>query len=311
MYDKIRFWVNWTMDSPDVVKTLENAIEHINRETGETYISGYLYGMKIIVNMRGMSITGSLARCLYPNNVYPVDRHTVASAIEKLSDTLCCNIGEAMITELEFGCVYLMSHPVEDYLIRLGTMPRLQRYAFTPYTLYYKSKGKSPSRQYIFYDKKAEAMTSGKVLPERYDKCNMLKYEMRLRGSLHKRLNEPELFASKLSDRTVYSKLMKKYQESYFSISKSSPEIVAGIHNINTVSDAKNVLMARLLYTGGDGLVERYIDELKNNNTFSDRKYYSRLKKELLKLKGEIYPLESDKLIKELDNEINNVGAYI
>lgn len=60
----------------------------------------------------------------------------------------------------------------------------------------------------------------------------------------------------------------------------------------------------------GGGVVEDYIRELKEASVFKDKKYYSRLKKELQGVATKSDFTEDDDLIKELDDEVKNCGAY-
>lgn len=77
-----------------------------------------------------------------------------------------------------------MAHPVENYLSKLGDMPKLLRYHFDVGTLYYKPKGKQQLKVFAFYDKKADAVAKNMALPVGFDEANLLKYEMRLNRRL-------------------------------------------------------------------------------------------------------------------------------
>ena len=142
MYDKLKLWAARTRDTPDITKFLDRAKEQIDHDTGEITTFGSLEGLKISIFTGGISIIGSLSKYLYPNNIYPLDRHSTAEAVEKLSDNLHLNISDAKVTGLEFGTQFVMRHKPEDYLRRLGDMPRLQRYHFDVGTLYYKPRGR-------------------------------------------------------------------------------------------------------------------------------------------------------------------------
>ena len=58
-------------------------------------------------------------------------------------------------------------------------------------------------------------------------------------------------------------------------------------------------------------LKHREQEELKEAKTFVDRKNYTRLKKKIQDIATKAEISVSDELIKELDNEIKNVGAYV
>lgn len=311
MYDKVKIWATRTRATPDVGKFLDNAKDQIDHATGEVITFGSLDGLKVSIFTGGISIIGSLSKYLYPNNIYPLDRHSTAEAVEKLSDSLHLNISDAKITGLEFGTQFVMRHKPEDYLKKMGDMPRLQRYHFEAGTLYYKPKGKQQLKVFIFYDKKADAEVKGMRLPFGFADANLLKYEMRFNQRLPQQIGVPEVTASTLSDKDFYRQMVKRYQASYFSISKQNQVKTNVMSEIKTVSDAFDVLVARLINQSDQTQIAEFIEELKGERVFEDRKNYTRLKKKIQEVLTKAEISVSDELIKELDNEIKNVGAYV
>ena len=81
--------------------------------------------------------------------------------------------------------------------------------------------------------------------------------------------------------------------------------------NIKTVKDAQEVLMALLINQGDQEQIKAYIDSLKEAKVFEDRKNYTRLKNKIKEISNKAGLIMPDDLIKELDNEIKNTGAYI
>ena len=311
MYDKVKLWTARTRETPDVSKFLDRAKDQIDHETGEVCTFGSLEGLKVSIYTGGISIIGSLAKYLYPNNIYPLDRHTTAQAIEKLSDSLHINLNDAKVTGLEFGTQFVMAHPVENYLSKLGDMPKLLRYHFDVGTLYYKHKGKQQLKVFAFYDKKADAVAKNMALPVGFDEANLLKYEMRLNRRLPQQLGVSEVTASTLSENLFYQLLMKRYQDSYFSISKNNQIKTDVMDEIKTVSDAFYVFVARLMTQSDPTQITDFLEELKDAKVFDDRKCYSRLKKKIQDVSTKAVLKISNELIKELDDDIKNIGAYI
>lgn len=310
MYDKLKIWAARTRATPDIGKFLDNAKDQIDHATGEIRTFGSLDGLKVSVFTGGISIIGSLSKYLYSNNIYPLDRHSTAEAVEKLSDNLHLNISDAKITGLEFGSQFVMRHKPENYLRKLGEMPRLQRYHFEVGTLYYKPRGKQQPKVFVFYDKKADAVAKGMTLPDGLSDANLLKYEMRFNQRLPQQLGVPEVTALTLSDKEFYRQMVRRYQDCYFSISKQNQVKTNIMNEIKTVSDAYDVLVARLINQSDQTLITAYLEELKEAKTFEDRKSYTRLKKKIQDVAAKA-ELGSDELVKELDNEIKNVGAYV
>lgn len=212
---------------------------------------------------------------------------------------------------MEFGTQFVMRHNPEDYLRRLGDMPRLQRYHFDVGTLYYKPKGKQQPKVFVFYDKKADAAVKGMTLPDGFNDANLLKYEMRYNQRLPQQLGVSEVTASTLSEKEFYRQMVKRYQDCYFSISKQNQVKTNIMSEIKTVSDAFNVLVARLINQSDQTQITAFLEELKEARTFEDRKCYTRLKKKIQDVATKAEISVSDELIKELDNEVKNVGAYV
>lgn len=311
MYDKLNLFVQRTSDTPDISCYLNNAKEQTDLDTGEVCTFGNIEGLKVGLFYGGYSIIGSLAKYLYPNNIYPLDRHTTAQAIEKLSDTIHLDIAEASVTGLEFGTQFVMKKPPEEYLRKLGDAPRLQRCHFDVGTLYYKSKGKQQPKTLCFYDKRADAKAKNMLLPAGLENANLLKYEIRLKNRLPFQIGVPEVKASTLSERNFYRILMQMYQYNYFSISKSKQLKTEVMGEIRSVSDAVNVLFARLINQSDNDQISEYLDELKQERVFKDTKYYTRLKNKLQDIATKANITISDEDMRELDDAIRNCGAYI
>lgn len=311
MYDKVKLWTVRTRATPDVSKFLDRAKDQIDHETGEVCTFGSLEGLKVSIYTGGISIVGSLAKYLYPNNIYPLDRHSTAQTIEKLSDSLHIRLDGAKVTSLEFGTQFVMAHPVESYLSKLGDMPKLMRYHFDVGTLYYKPKGKQQPKIFAFYDKKADAAAKCMTLPDGFTDANLLKYEMRINGRLPQQLGVPDVTAATLSENPFYRLMVQRYQESYFAISKNNQIKTDVMDEIKTVSDAFDVFVARLITQSDQTQIAGFLEELKEAKVFDDRKCYSRLKKKIQEVATKAGVTVSDELIKELDDEIKNIGAYM
>ena len=309
MYDKVKLWMPRCRSTPDISQFLDKAKAQIDLKTGEVCTLGCLEGLKVSVYMGGISIIGSLPKFLYQSNVYPSDRHSPAQFVEKLSDYLHLPIANAKVTGLEFGSVFVMKHSVASYISKLGDMPKLKKGYFDG-TLYYQTKGRNPMKELVFYDKMAEAKEKKMAIPVGFEDVNLLRYEMRFNGKLARQLKLPAVTASTLSESDFYRLLMKQYQDSYFSISKLN-QIQVDMDNIKTPSDAYNVLVALLISQSEQTLITDFFEEMKEAKVFKDRKNYTRLKKKIQEVVNKASVTTSDELIRELDDEIKNVGAYV
>ncbi len=314
MYDKLRFWIDMAVvggQAQTIANNLDRAHTHIDCQTGEENVYGSIMGLKVSIYASGVSVVGSLPKFLYGSNIYPLDRHSTADAVAKLSDTLHVDANKANVTSLEFGTTFLMKKPVADYLPKLVSMPRLDRYSFNTSTLYFKGKGRNPSKVFAFYDKAADIKDKGMMCPEDLKQANLLRYEMRINNRLAAQLGLRRLKASTLAEKPFYRQLVKRYQNNYFSIQKLNQMKANAISGIRTVKDAYDVLVARLITESDNNAIKSYIDELKAAGVFDDRKNYTRLKSKLQDVASKADFTVTDDLIKELDNDIKNCGAYV
>ena len=316
MYDKVKFFVDRSIigsQYTNITNHLEKAKVETDQTTGETRTKGTMNGLSIGVLGGGVFVEGSLPKYHYGSNIYPLDREGTKECIEMIGDTLGINMSGADVVGIEFGTTFMMQYKVSAYLAKLGQMPRLQRYNFNADTLYYKGSGKVQPRVYTFYDKLADCKAKHLPYPIDFEDKNLLRYEMRLKGRLAYQLGVPEVKASTLYDRQFYRELVRRYQDSYFSISKINELNPNAMKEIKNVSDAFNIFVARLLSQTEQPQrqIDTFINEIKAAGVFEDKKYYTRLKDKLNDIVTKDNITISNELIKELDDAIKNCGAYV
>ena len=316
MYDKVKFFVDRSIigsQYTNITNHLEKAKVETDQTTGETRTRGTINGLGIGVFGGGVFVEGSLPKYHYGSNIYPLDREGTKECIEMIGDTLGINMSGADVVGIEFGTTFMMQYKVSAYLAKLGQMPRLQRYNFNADTLYYKGSGKVQPRVYTFYDKLADCKAKHLPYPIDFEDKNLLRYEMRLKGRLAYQLGVPEVKASTLYDRQFYRELVRRYQDSYFSISKINELNPNAMKEIKNVSDAFNIFVARLLSQTEQPQrqIDTFINEIKAAGVFEDKKYYTRLKDKLNEIVTKDNITISNELIKELDDAIKNCGAYV
>lgn len=314
MYDKVKFWLERSAIGGGYSKVadfLTMGVEQVDRRTGEIKVFGSLDGLKVSVFCSGISIIGSLSKYMYGNNIYPLDRHTTKEALDRIGKTFHVDMNKAKVTGLEFGTVFLLKHKIPYYLQRLGDMPKLDRCRFEEKTLYYQSKSKEQPKTLAFYDKIEEQRKSGATLPAGFDRQNILKYELRLNQRLPKQLNVKEVNASTLYDEEFFRMLVRLWQNYYFQISKQQQTKNNSIYGIRTVKDAFNMFIAQIMANSDKDTVNKFIDDLKYNRVFADRKNYSRLKNKLQNTFPKVEITETDEAVKELDDAVKNASAYL
>lgn len=177
--------------------------------------------------------------------------------------------------------------------------------------MYYRTKAKAQPQTLAFYDKLAEQRQNGVKLPVGFEGQNLLKYELRLNRRLPKQLNVREVKASTLSEKQFYKMLLRLWQNKYFSISKQEQVKTNIMSEIKTVSDAFEVFVARLMAVSNKDAVAGFIDELKEAKVFQDRNNYTRLRKKIQAVASKAGLMQTDELIKELDDAVKNQGAYL
>lgn len=316
MYDKVKLWLDRcdVKDAfPHITSYLDEAKEQTDLRTGEIRTYGSLQGLKVSLYVGGLTIVGSLPKFMYDSNIYPLDRQTTANAISKIEDALHLSLADAKVTGFEFGCCFLMRHRVQEYLDRLGSIPRLQRQRYNRDTLYYKHGGQQQPKTYCYYDKVAEAKRKKMEIPTGLADANLLRYEIRLDGRLPYQLNVPEVTASTLSDRQFYKMVMKHYQDAYSAISKIKRQKDNAMSGIKTVQDAFDCFVGKLISKTGQSQeqIDDFLHELKTADVFKDRVSYTRLRQKLERVASKADLSTADELIKELDDEIKNCGAYV
>lgn len=312
MYDKIKLWMPRTSETPDITPYLNSVEERADKETGECYTVGNMDGMSVYVRANGISVIGSLPKFINGENITTIDIHGARAAIQSLSDRLTLPMVDARVTGLEFGRVFVMENEVRRYLDRLGGTSRMNYLRCNENTLYYRARGKTPIKEYAFYDKGAEAREKGMIIPMELEEANLLRYEIRYKGRLCQQLKEPAITAATLIEERFYRKLVEIYRETYSMITKTKQLKTDIMSNISTVKDACNVFFATLISESSPTRIDNFVEDLKKRRIFEGTKrgYYSYVKKELAKISSMANVVCTDTLIKELDDEVMSVGAY-
>lgn len=270
-------------------------------------IDGCLRNMRVKIKPSGISIQGSLSRFYNQsdNNLIPIPFNMVSSILEEIGDLLHIPIIRSSLLRVDFGSSFTMKYPPAVYIALLGTIPRMERLQLTKTSLMYKSN----LINIAFYDKGKEMKDKKKK-----DFCretrnqNILRYELRLMNpkSIIEKLKMSDITASSLCNRNFYDALVQLWLFNYQKINKNANLLgTIELNNIQTVSDAKNYILAELLISsGGQKTIDDYIVQLKNLSILKNSLSYSRLKKCLQECIA-TNACNSNKFIDELDEKIN------
>ena len=307
MFDKVT--LNYEWDGGDFSPSLGNlevARESRDSRTGEERTDGYIMGMRVSVwpERKRMRIEGSLAKFLFHENITMLTRETTQEAIENLGEALGIDMGKARVSSLEFGLNIVTRQEPWQYMQRLGEMPRRERIEYSRNTLYYGRKGREQLDEVKIYDKGKEAKrksNKGMQIPREMQGKHILRVELSLNSRLRQQLGVHEVTASSLYSCEVWQKLSELLLKKYESITKIRKKGM-DTQKIRTPKDAKDGFLS---FLGADvdlaGRIDEYIGLLKANNTFSDRKYYTRTESALKRDIAKTRFLGRDGLVEELD----------
>lgn len=319
MFDTISFYSNQsTEDYFECVESSEKFMQDghaiTSTDTGEMlYNECKIRNFYVRVGRNWIYLSGSLPRLLYPDNTHVLTLQEVKKSLDFLSNVLHIDVGELPVTRIDIAGTFPMDNPVGEYLDCLGNLPRLKRIVVVDgESLYYRQGNYKYGRELYFYDKNTERMEKRGLeqllMPTEIRGENLLRYEARWYGRLHKRFNVPEVKGKHLYDKEFYQMLVQEWADLYYSIEKKS--VIAkdkALQQVKTVDDAKVYMFAKALQHAPVNIIEDTIQELKAKKTFKHSQDYSRLRKSIkqsTELMGMMYETEP---AKELDEKVKAV----
>ena len=305
-YDRVKLWLDKSKcgDGADYVSGyLKNAREEYDEDTGIVTKYGKIGSMRVRIFPSGFSFVGSLPKFYFGDNLHGLSLQDTAKAFERLSDKLHIKMDDARVTQMEFGCNFIMDNPVSDYLYRLGTIPRMSRCTYEEESLCYRQKSKN--KEIAFYDKMKEANSKKTRIPEEFAGTNLLRYEIRDKGRLSRVFNVPEVTVSTLKQENFYSKVWQRYRDTYTSIQKKSLDSFDMKKNeCVTVKEAYNMYLGELAKKAGKDAPEDFMRRAKESGILPDRKSLSRLKEKVYGVGGSSARQNPGGLIEELNKKI-------
>jgi len=299
MYDTVNLWINGSdilEGKPFEVLPYLSEITERQNERGYS-CTGKVLDYTVNVFEGGISLKGSLCKSFFGDNLQTLTRRATMQAVEKLSDYLHTDISTAKVTRLDVSTVIPTKRPPADYYSYLGQKAFFERLQSTKDTLYYNNH----QRQIIFYDKGKEANDKNVQIPDIWKNSNLFRYELRYQKRVNKQL-KADVTASTLTDEVFYRGVLWNYYTEFKTIQKLKNNSFM-IDDITTPKEAQVALFSYLLQQSGQNLVTDFLSELKANNVFPDRKYYTRLKADLNKMLVAKNGNKSD-LIQELETYI-------
>ncbi|MBK6782789.1 MAG: hypothetical protein IPG79_02830 [Saprospiraceae bacterium] len=260
---------------------------------------------KVRISGQGVSLKGSLAKYFLPDNFHTLTRSDTARAFEMMADELCLPIQKAKVRRIDFAQNFLMDYKPEAYYPFLGQCRYYERNTLSK-SLYYKNT----LRHKVFYNKIAEGKAKRLILPDVWNGQNVLRYEMRFIKRLPKQFNQAEIIACSLTDEKFYMATFDKWLAEYEAINKNH-SINFNISDMNSPDDFwKQINLMAIKMIGQDKLIQE-IENLRHQNVFKHKEYYSKLKKKVKELcKAPEMTSQSD-LVAELDRKIKAAKSII
>ena len=306
MVDTIVIYLDcFEVENPfEVLQYLTN-VQETSRQFEE--YKGTFANFNVRVNCRGIIIDGSLAKYYLPSNVYTLTRKNVELAVGKLSRELDVDLSRAIVWRLDFSTILPMKQPPVDYYSLLGNKARCTRVRVQN-SLYYNTKRKV----LVFYDKMAEATDKQATIPNGLERVYLLRYELRFLQGTQKQLKKlfntgKPITLGMIYQQSNYNLLVRQWKKEFDSINKNS--IYSKMDaNVKNPKEAINAIFSLLIQRqGGQEVIDECLAVLKEKNTFTDPKNYTRLKSKLNEM-VQAQPTDNNELLDELQKAVDEVA---
>jgi hypothetical protein len=311
MYDTLYLWLpNEAIKESGYLQRvptlLSNAKETSKQDTGEVYFTGSILGMSAIVSDAGISLKGSICKSYLNDNFKTLTRQDTQRAIEQIQDITYLPINLAKISRMDFAQSFTVSQDPNLFYQFLGECNNYKRIA-QPKSLYYQNG----MRTKLFYNKIAEGKAKGQTIPPIWANKHILRYELRYMSRLPYQFNKAQIQAKDLYNEVFYMDMVERWIKEYESIYKNNS--ILDKMNIKQIETPKDFMYQMALLQIKEVGIEKTlesIEQLKAQNQFKHKEYYSRLKADIKKLcKSEVLT-EGSSLVAELDKKVKQVKEY-
>ncbi|MFN7913175.1 MAG: phage/plasmid replication protein [Bacteroidota bacterium] len=307
MYDTLNIWlpaqsiaeVSMLNNTPNL---FTNLTQHSKADS--TFFSGHFEGLKASVSNSGLSLKGSLCKYYLNDNIKTLTRQDTQRAFEKLADTLHLPMSEAVISRIDLAQSFLVNYPAELYYPYLGESNYFKRLV-QPSSLYYNNG----LRVKLFYNKVAEAKKRRVLLPEIWQDKHVLRYELRYVSRLPQQFNINQVKAKTLFEERFYINLIERWKEEYDAIDKLNHSNI-NYNKMKKPKDFMNQMAAMYIKSIGQNEVLKLVEQMKANNCFEHKEYYSRLKRDIKKLSKIDEQSKNNELITELTKKIQQATQH-
>jgi hypothetical protein len=311
MYDTINLWLsNEAIKESgylDRVPTLlSNAKETYKQDTGEVYYTGSILGMSASISNAGISLKGSICKSYLPDNFHTLTRQDSQRAIERLEDFTSLYVKQAKVTRIDFAQSFSVSQEPNLFYPFLGECNHYKRLT-QPKSLYYQNG----MRTKLFYNKIAEGKAKGQIIPSIWANKHILRYELRYTSRLPYQFKKAQIQAKDLYNEVFYIDMVDRWINEYESINKNNSILdKMNTKQIKTPKDFMDQMALLQIKEVGMQKTLESIEQMKAQNQFKHKEYYSRLKADIKELCKTDVLTEGSSLIAELDKKVKQVKEY-
>jgi hypothetical protein len=230
------------------------------------------------------------------------------SAIEKLQDATHLKLHQAELTRVDVGNNINTLHEPRLYFPYLGESRNYQR-AQIDSSVYWKNG----HVEVVMYDKvrelKSTARKEGVRVQQTLD--HTMRIEVRYKQRLCNRFNRPEVVLGSLVEPDFYLDLHNRWKSEYEAIQKINT--MEGLPKLlpSTPKEGINAFTIYGLMQMGLDNALHVVEVWKANGAFKRKEEYSRLKRMIKELYGSPNLTIESKLIKELNDKVQNTNVYL
>ena len=249
-----------------------------------------------------LSVSGSLAKFHYRDNLQKLTRSETQKAIEKLSERLSVNLKPAKVQRLDLGANFIMNRPCSEYQSLLSEAPRMHRSTLSSQSnsLYFKNA----QRTIILYDKIEDCRRLKEEIPELFKGRNVLRYELRFMKDIPVQFKGQTITAETLYSELFYIEILKRWRESYFAISRNERFKMKEDIDIHKPQDLLKHFAAIGIQQLGTGKVLDMLDNSRQSGKLTKMQVH-RLKAKVNEITSTPELVEPNDCIKELDKKVN------
>lgn len=206
-----------TINRPrEVIKLIKSACNNYTCIIGQNYKShkGKYNNLTCSLTGNSLTFTGSISKLMQESNQYDLDTYDIATIINELSYVFNIDASKATVYRLDYAENLIMDHDVGKYIEILsagstGKPFRISDESF--YVLKHKKK-------IIAYNKIKDLKNDNVFLHPNLIGKNVLRFEVRWFGDLHKSLNIPELTFGMLKEHKVIKQIKRLWAAEVLSL---------------------------------------------------------------------------------------------